>query len=394
MQEKAVQNLAGSSPFVHLDVARGLAALAVVFGHLRSFVFISYGELKSPGIVDTVVWTATGVAHQAVTVFFVLSGFFISRSILLDDAKGGFSWPIYLIKRLSRLWTVLVPCLIATLLCDRIGIALAGSQFYDGQLFGLYSSGPTVATGGASLDPLTFLGNVLFLQDILVPTFGSNGPLWSLSYEFWYYMMFPLMYLGVRRLGWLTAINLVILILLILFVGKDIAMSGVIWLGGAFSYIAYEKRWGYRFFRNPLTMPLGAGLFILSVIWSKSGGNPTFYRDLPVGIATVLLVSLLAARQSSSLIYHKFGKTIAEASYSIYLVHFPFLALLAAGLLHYTKFSNSITGYLVFLGLGTVTLSYCFSIYWLFERNTGRVRRYCMGKYLGRIRGHSLKTLG
>jgi peptidoglycan/LPS O-acetylase OafA/YrhL len=29
-----------------------------------------------------------------------------------------------------------------------------------------------------------FLGNFLFLQSIVSPVFGSNGPLWSLSYEF------------------------------------------------------------------------------------------------------------------------------------------------------------------------------------------------------------------
>ena len=34
--------------------------------------------------------------------------------------------------------------------------------------------------------------NAFFLQTIVGPTFGSNGPLWSLAYEWWYYVLFPL----------------------------------------------------------------------------------------------------------------------------------------------------------------------------------------------------------
>jgi hypothetical protein len=33
--------------------------------------------------------------------------------------------------------------------------------------------------------PAVLLGNALFLQGILTPVFGTNIPLWSLSFEFW-----------------------------------------------------------------------------------------------------------------------------------------------------------------------------------------------------------------
>jgi peptidoglycan/LPS O-acetylase OafA/YrhL len=41
------------------------------------------------------------------------------------------------------------------------------------------------------LGPEVLLGNLVFLQAILVPTWGSNGPLWSLAFEFWFYIWFP-----------------------------------------------------------------------------------------------------------------------------------------------------------------------------------------------------------
>ena len=39
----------------------------------------------------------------------------------------------------------------------------------------------------------TLLGNLAFLQDFFARPYGSNGPLWSLSYEFWFYLVFPLL---------------------------------------------------------------------------------------------------------------------------------------------------------------------------------------------------------
>src|ERR1700733_13522135 len=85
--------------FIHLDTARGVAALVVLIGHLRSFVFVSYGGLATHTPIDAAVWAVTGFGHQAVMFFFVLSGFFIARSIQVDQRAGEFSWPIYLIKR-------------------------------------------------------------------------------------------------------------------------------------------------------------------------------------------------------------------------------------------------------------------------------------------------------
>ena len=43
------------------------------------------------------------------------------------------------------------------------------------------------------------MGNLFFLQTIFVPPFGSNAPLWSLSFEFWYYLLFPLCLFALSR---------------------------------------------------------------------------------------------------------------------------------------------------------------------------------------------------
>jgi len=42
-------------------MAHGVAALPVMFGHLRSFVFVSYAELERHSSVDAIVWAVTGL---------------------------------------------------------------------------------------------------------------------------------------------------------------------------------------------------------------------------------------------------------------------------------------------------------------------------------------------
>jgi peptidoglycan/LPS O-acetylase OafA/YrhL len=104
-------------------------------------------------------------------------------------------WADYLIKRLVRLWIVLVPAIFIVILIDTIGfqfLAQAGS-IYSAPAGQQYLKAEFFDQGH---DILIILGN--FLQNIFVPTIGTNIPLWSLSYEFWYYLLFPLVLLTVQ----------------------------------------------------------------------------------------------------------------------------------------------------------------------------------------------------
>jgi peptidoglycan/LPS O-acetylase OafA/YrhL len=379
--------------FVHLDMARGLAALVVLIGHLRSFVFLSYGDLNSHTPIDTIVWAITGFGHQAVMIFFVLSGFFITRSILVDDSTKGFSWPIYLIKRVTRLWIVLIPCLVLTLLCDRVGIFASGMKFYGGQLYEIYNSGPNLATGGIHLDFSTFMENLFFLQTITAPIFGSNGPLWSLANEFWYYLMFPFLYIAVsRRWSWSsTPINLALFVCTCLFVGQYMALSGLIWLAGAFAYIIYERGWFAKALGTSIALGASMAFLLFSLAVSKGNYGTDIAKDSFIGLAAAVLVLVLAQHEGDSAIYRKSAHALANCSYTMYLVHFPFMALVVNVVLRNSKFEASFLGYSVFVALGLVTLLYCSMIYWLFERHTGTVRRYCLSKYRQAVSG-ALKT--
>lgn len=179
-----------------LDSLRFLSALVV-------FLFHFYVPL--PG-------------YQAVMVFFVLSGYFISTTVIKSITENRWSWGNYLIKRITRLWVVLIPCLFLTLIW-------ANFQIY---LFGENEKLRNV------LNIKTFVGNIFFLQGILVKPYGLNGPLWSSSYEFWYYILFPCLFLTIKsKKISLKVYYALIFIGIVFFVGQRIMVYFLVWLLGA-----------------------------------------------------------------------------------------------------------------------------------------------------------------
>src|SRR5262245_21311046 len=125
---------------IHLDALRGLAALLVVIGHTRGLFFntsLTGGvpapkvALSSTSIVIEPQITPPipiephiTIGHVAVMVFFVLSGYLVGGSVLKSIASGSWSGRAYLIKRLVRLWVVLIPAVIIGLCLDNIGYFL------------------------------------------------------------------------------------------------------------------------------------------------------------------------------------------------------------------------------------------------------------------------------
>src|SRR3979409_401158 len=94
--------------FVRLDLIRGIAAIMVLTGHLRALIFADYSQQQAVPIIGKIFYFLTGFGHQAVVIFFVLSGFFITKSIYGSLQKNQWSVSIYAIHRLSRLWMVLI----------------------------------------------------------------------------------------------------------------------------------------------------------------------------------------------------------------------------------------------------------------------------------------------
>jgi peptidoglycan/LPS O-acetylase OafA/YrhL len=303
------------SESIYLDAVRVIAALMVYFSHFRE------------GVPDF--FPDFGGGHLAVIIFFVLSGYVIAW---VADTKERNSRD-YILSRFARLYSVAIPALILTLVCDRIGL------FFNHELYGLYGVGdwPLVRLGAA----LTFSSEFWFLS---IQTL-SNGPYWSLCYEFWYYMLFAacIYFRGQRR------IFLVLFIMLL--IGPKILSLMPAWLLGVVIYrTGVGRHAGFR---------VGLLLFLASFIGFYLSGRlglvasiRTFNRELlgPEGMknfeyandfmcdylaAFWVFLNIVGARAMAPHVVipgsiEVVVRFLASFTLSIYLFHNPLLKMLTA----------------------------------------------------------------
>jgi peptidoglycan/LPS O-acetylase OafA/YrhL len=359
--------------YSYLNLARGLAALAVFGNHLRAFVFTDYAP-QTVGLGWKVFYFVTGFGHEAVVIFFVLSGFLIGMNVAESIAAQRWSWTDYAVKRLSRLWIVLIPALILTAIFDGLGREFFSSAFYSGALIDMYHSGPYPANSAEFFTLKTFVFNVFFLQTIAAPTFGTNGPLWSLANEFWYYAIFPMLLLAFRSKNAISRLLYGAAALLLCWLLDSLLVGGVIWLMG----------YGVWLVSGRATFPtaavkyllLGVALFVFAGVLSlvRLSLIPT-YGDVVIGIAFAVLLVPLIHLEISNVAIRRAAKWLANMSYTLYLTHFPIAAFLANVLLHNERFVPGLAGSATFLGLFCVIMMYSYAVYLLFERHTSTVQR-------------------
>lgn len=325
-----------------LDITRFLAAMVV-------FLFHFYVPL--PG-------------YQAVMVFFVLSGYFISSSVLRAINQRRWSWPDYLINRITRLWIVLVPCLILTFFWGTVQV----------NLFGYHKL-------VESLDWKSFIGNVFFTQKILVDPYGMNGPLWSLTYEFWYYILFPcLVLIIVAKKKSTKVINAMLFILISLFVGQHIMLYFLIWLLGAL--IPFIKKITIK---NKLVvttlMIISSVILVRSLMYPAS--SATFLLDFRVGLACALFIYCIVSFYNDIQVIHKFNlaKHLASFSFTLYLAHYPLANIILTWLVS-PLWPFEETSILIKIILATLVLTYAWGLALLTERHTDTLRKIVKNRML------------
>lgn len=317
-----------------LDLIRAVAAFAVMFGHLRLLFFVDFQHLQNKTLPLDALYFFAGLGHQAVIVFFVLSGFLISSTVIRSHVLGKWSWRDYAINRATRLYVVLVPGLFLGFFWDRLGSWLFAAQgIYTHSLSDL---GPAVPLKNLTLG--TLLGNLLFLQTILCETLGSNGPLWSLANEFWYYVLFPVALgavLAWARRRFLMAIPLTCLAILIgIFLGRGILIGFLIWLAGC-GLVFLHSRVQLRSRSSALGMLCFFSILSgVTLAVARIRQWDPILSDLEVGfVFTLFLFALLQyeVRENSSP-YSAIAHRFAGFSYSLYVLHFPLLLFFRAWL--------------------------------------------------------------
>lgn len=311
-----------------MDALRAGAALLVAAGHVRAVLFAPWADVSAKNPMLQIVYFGTSLGHQAVMIFFVLSGFLITTSVFRSFRGRYWSWRWYLSRRLSRLWVVLIPALVICTAWDFAGLLrFSDSGVYTG------AAGNMVLefVVAARLTPLVFIGNAAFLQGVVVPPYGSDAPLWSLSFEWWYYLLWALLACAIfaRQARW-RVLSVMAGAAVLLFVGRDIAAYFPIWLLGLIPAFGRQRQL-VRFFavrKISAVCLLVAALTVLRFI-------PTAYvSDLAVAAATAILLRAFTMRAGGEGEgYVRAGaavRTLASFSYTLYLVHLPPLVFMYA----------------------------------------------------------------
>jgi peptidoglycan/LPS O-acetylase OafA/YrhL len=289
----------------YLDLLRGLAALMVVLSHLKLFGIASGGFT----------WWLPDDGHDAVVLFFIISGFVIAASTTQKANQG---LKNYLLDRAARIYSVAAPILLIAALFCAVGWINIPARY---QLEKLWLYIPF---------HLSFLSQSWYLREL---PFGLN-PWWSLPFEVWYYILFGCAFFlkGKRRL--------LSCLIVLMIMGPKLWVMLPIWMVGVWLYrsnfaatISKASAW-FFLFAGPvgylLFMETSAQLWVRDILLIPFGGWNThslgyasyFGRDYVTALFFVVhLVGMqkLGLRMPGWM--SRSAQALAGVSFTLYLLH-------------------------------------------------------------------------
>jgi len=282
----------------NFDIIRLGLAFLVIFSH--SHALLGH-EHREP--LFALSGRQSNLGELAVTAFFVISGFLITRS--WNGSRGLRS---YLLKRVCRIYPGFV---VASLLCLLIVGPLGAADRFN------YWS---------EVHPFRFAANLLLLQPQFPRSFQSlainhvNGSLWSIPWEFYCYLSIPVAALlgCIRRRNWFLALFTVAMVLLVVkiqlvprlpFPGK-IATA---FMSGQVFYL-YSDKMRYK----KIVMLASLVLLLFSAVASNLH---LFHIFLPIFGSYVLFY--IAFVPSRTLVFARSLTKGNDLSYGVYLYGWP-----------------------------------------------------------------------
>jgi peptidoglycan/LPS O-acetylase OafA/YrhL len=300
------------------DAVRYVPALTGIRALAALLVLGLHADVHVPaGLHSILPFFARG--YLGVDFFFILSGFIISHVYLSSLARPNRqAVSIFLWHRLIRIYPVHVTILAAMValvfVARSAGILLSNPQ--DWQATSVFWNLMLMQAWGMADHP------------------GWNIPSWSVSAEWFAYLLFPLLapvLTGVRdRLTALAVAVLALTATALLFALEDWTLNSVVG-APALARVSGEFLCGaalYRIAAFGLGLPalggdlLGAGAFVAFLV-AASVGVPDF------SLISLLALTVLGAATSEGFFATTLGGRVivwlGEVSYSIYMVHFPVL---------------------------------------------------------------------
>ncbi len=348
---------------------RGFLAILVFIGHLA--VTFLYPYIGASGIIPDLF---NLLSTWSVNIFFILSGYLITYSILGNISRNGFfKWSDFLISRIARIYPPFMASILLSVLLywiifyfnlhGKYSFRLASDLFVIRESFSL--------AYGEILDSLLMKGGLLMV----------NGALWSLYVEVKIYVVAMLVAILIKgRVGWLVKL---ISAIALCYVSKQLMSSSVfviIWgLGAFFSVMHYRKIVWPGIYLNGLFIVAFAVSFYYaftpSVLMQNNNTLDGFIATVALSLLLTGIIFVWQIGMGFLYLFH----SAANYSYTLYVVHFPLL-LFAFSLTHEAISENFrvakllITCVLVFIVI-------VYAAYWIarYFEDKGRFEGYIRG---------------
>lgn len=369
--ENNIKSTAIPRHFLFLDGLRALAALYVL-GH-HACMYVNYAKDSVAGNIASIF----AYGHSAVNLFIIISGFCLMLPILQNNGvlKGGV-WHFYR-KRAKR---ILPPYFITVITCILL-IHTFLSQKTGTQWDGTFP-----------INAWDVFTRTVLLQDVFANTQAKiNYPLWSISVEFRIYLLFPLLLLCWRKWGVIpltiacTLLSLAIWAIMVQNPLFNISRSGinphylVLFVAGMWAcYFSYSNQPKIAYLRSKCNIWLVGALtllvFVLLTYFKYYYHQHIIklpahaFRDLKEGLLMSVFLFLIATGRLhtiNSIVSWKPLAAIGLFSYSIYLMHAPFLQIVMQYGIFPFGFSSDVQMILLLLA-GTpvvLLLSYLFYLF-------------------------------
>ncbi len=346
-----------------LDWLRFLAAFMVVLKHSKDTSWVSYSmmdEASRANIITKIIFLLTRYGFEAVIVFFVLSGYLVGGATFKRLGTGKFDIGDYAADRVSRILLPLIPAILIA----------AGVEY----------------TITHELSWWTVAGNLASLQGIAVPSMLYSPPLWTLSYEVWFYIVNGAIASIAMRSRNIVLPMCVLSGGLAIFSFLRVDYLCIWYIGAIFGWMNIGNK-----STSNLVFSIAAFLAFVVITDIAIVKNDTSHfarmSIFSLSISSLLMVREMAKFEVVERSIWKIGTYLSSFSYSLYLIHYPVLFMIQA---YFPK--NNHMGYAevsrFFISVAASLISgYLF--YAAFEKHTPKLRKF-LRKLSGRSVGEEL----
>lgn len=334
-----------------LQAYRGLAAILVLFHH-STLLARDYFNIDSQ-IINSLYGGKGGVQF-----FFVLSGFIIYYIHKLDINQPS-TLKVYFLKRFIRVYPIYF---VVTLMIVPVFFMVPsfGSDYYR--------TLPSIVT------------SFLLIPYIEEPHIGVA---WTLTHEIFFYLLFATLIIN-SKIGWAIIVSGLVLI----FINASsyttleypltflLSPNNALFFLGMLAAIILKNNL-YRVNYNQVAIPLfiiGNIVLIFTVIaYSLAKYEPDILIDNTIIISLFGLGSFLIILQSGNTYLEsvfekrKFLLILGNASYAIYLIHYPVITFVSK-IIRYFQIHEYLSGYLIYAILITAGITSGLVLHFFIER--------------------------